>query len=308
MKTVGGILKKARQEKNLSLEEIEKALKIRKSYLEALESSDYAHLPAPVFMKGFLKAYARFLGLKETEVIAFWRREYDENARFKKGAQPPPQPLKKVKVILTPGLIVGLFAIIGVVGFLIYIYSQYSSFALSPVLIIDKPLDSERLKVPFTEVVGRTDPEAKVTINGQEIRVVESGAFAVNVDLAAGENTIEVAATNKLGRKSVETRKVWVEETTPSASLVEQESPQVYSDVEVEVLADPEAAWLSVEEDGVKTYEGVLSAGAKRQFKAKEVVKIRTGKADSTRVTVNGKDMGLMGMSPDPAEREYRKD
>jgi len=308
MKTVGSILKKARQEKELSLDEIEQEIKIRKSYLAALEESDYSQLPSSVFIKGFIRTYAQFLGLKPDEVIAFWRREYDQKENTK-ASLTPPQPLKKERIIITPGLLIAVLSGIGVIAFLIYIYSQYSSFALSPVLIIDRPPNEERLKVPFTEVVGRTDPEAIVTINGQEIRTTESGAFDVNIDLISGKNTIEVVSTNKLGRKTTERRQVIVENGGEPITPPETSSAvKVYNGVEVMVTASPEAAWIRVDQDGTTVYEGVLSAGAQRTFTATSVVKIRTGKANSTRISVNGKDKGIMGSTPDPVEREYQKE
>jgi len=60
---VGLVLERARKDKGLSLEEAERATKIRKRYLAGLESDDYTVLPDAVYARGFLKTYANFLGL-----------------------------------------------------------------------------------------------------------------------------------------------------------------------------------------------------------------------------------------------------
>ena len=60
---IGATLEQARREKGLSLRDVEQATKIRTRYLEGLEREDYSMLPDAVYVQGFLKTYANFLGL-----------------------------------------------------------------------------------------------------------------------------------------------------------------------------------------------------------------------------------------------------
>ena len=60
---IGALLERKRREKGLSLKEAEQATKIRTRYLEGLEHDDYSMLPDAVYVHGFLKTYANFLGL-----------------------------------------------------------------------------------------------------------------------------------------------------------------------------------------------------------------------------------------------------
>ena len=60
---IGALLEKKRREKGLSLRDVEQATKIRTRYLEGLEREDYDMLPDAVYVQGFLKTYANFLGL-----------------------------------------------------------------------------------------------------------------------------------------------------------------------------------------------------------------------------------------------------
>ncbi len=66
---LGETLKSKRQEKNLSLKEVENATSIRQSYLEAIENGTAANLLAGVYAQGFLKQYATFLGFELQELM-----------------------------------------------------------------------------------------------------------------------------------------------------------------------------------------------------------------------------------------------
>ncbi len=66
----GAHLRNVRMAKGASLEEIASITKVKRSFLEALEMDDFAAFPAPVFMKGFLKSYAKALGLNPDEISA----------------------------------------------------------------------------------------------------------------------------------------------------------------------------------------------------------------------------------------------
>jgi cytoskeleton protein RodZ len=65
---IGRVLERARKDRGLTLEEAEKATKIRRRYLEGLEKDDYTVLPDAVYARGFLKTYANFLGLDGDEL------------------------------------------------------------------------------------------------------------------------------------------------------------------------------------------------------------------------------------------------
>ena len=64
---VGQKLQDERLRQGLSLEEIEEETKIRKYYLQALEQEDYEVLPPQVYATGFVRKYAKILGLNENE-------------------------------------------------------------------------------------------------------------------------------------------------------------------------------------------------------------------------------------------------
>lgn len=72
---IGDFLKKLRTSKGLHLEKIEESLHIRRSYLEAIEESEYEKIPNEVYARGFLKSYARFLGVNSESVLKLYQKE-----------------------------------------------------------------------------------------------------------------------------------------------------------------------------------------------------------------------------------------
>ena len=78
MGQVGDLLRQTREAKGLSLPQVEEITKIRHKILEALEQGAYDQLPAPVFVKGFLRNYAVLLGLNPEEVIQKYKEEAGE--------------------------------------------------------------------------------------------------------------------------------------------------------------------------------------------------------------------------------------
>lgn len=204
MTTVGEILSAAREKKKLTLEQVEKATRIRAKFLLALEKNEFNKLPPGTFTRGFIKNYAAFLNLPVEETLAFYRRQ--EN--FDK-TPPPPKSLKPNHF---PSLTFSTLAVIVLIalffGYLIY---SYFKFAGSPTLLINSPANNVVLKEERIEIVGKTDPEAGLTINNQPVAVNENGSFNITVPLQPGLNTLTVVATNKFKRQTTVIRNLRLE-------------------------------------------------------------------------------------------------
>jgi cytoskeleton protein RodZ len=65
----GDELRREREIRGISLKEIADSTKISKRFLEAIERNDHRTLPAPVFTRGFVREYARYLGLNAEEMV-----------------------------------------------------------------------------------------------------------------------------------------------------------------------------------------------------------------------------------------------
>lgn len=204
MTTVGEILSAAREKKKLTIEQVEKATRIRAKFLLALEKNEFNKLPPGTFIRGFVKNYASFLGLEVEDTLAFYRRQ--EN--FDKTPAPP----KSLKPSRFPSLTFSTLAVIVLItlffGYLIY---SYFKFAGSPTLLINSPANNVALKDDQIEIVGKTDPEAGLTINNQPVTVNENGSFNIIVPLQPGLNTLTVIATNKFKRQTTVVRNLRLE-------------------------------------------------------------------------------------------------
>ena len=108
MASLGQRLREAREQQGLRLEQIEVSTRIRRSYLVAMEAEDYASLPHPTYVKGFLKSYASTLGLDPAEILDLYPlRE----------SRPTLAPVAKLdKPGLGAGFWVGLLLVVLVLG------------------------------------------------------------------------------------------------------------------------------------------------------------------------------------------------
>ncbi len=70
MPAVGQRFREAREARGLTLAEVAEQIRIRAVYLDAIEKEDWSAIGAPVYIRGFLRTYARFLGLDAEEIVA----------------------------------------------------------------------------------------------------------------------------------------------------------------------------------------------------------------------------------------------
>jgi len=86
MSTFGEELRRERELRRVSLREISEATKISLRHLEALERNDFQHLPGGVFNRGFVRAYAQFIGIDpEAMVNAYLLEEQTQGSGADQG-------------------------------------------------------------------------------------------------------------------------------------------------------------------------------------------------------------------------------
>lgn len=212
MRTVGEILKRARTEKKLDFEDIEKAIKIRKKFLIALEENAWDKLPSLPYIKGFIRNYSLYLGLKPDEMVAIFRRHFRD--KEKTGLLPSglTHPLDEPVFRFTPQI--GLIGI--VIAFLVlfsgYLFFQYLSYTNPPNLVVTKPLEGEIIQTNKIQVDGKTDADAVISINNQKIALSGNGEFSTTLLLSPGVNSIIIESTSKSEKKKTITRTIQIQE------------------------------------------------------------------------------------------------
>ena len=68
--SIGRILKERREQLGYTLQAAEEATRIRKTYLDSLENNRFSELPGQAYVTGFIRIYARYLGLKSNPLLA----------------------------------------------------------------------------------------------------------------------------------------------------------------------------------------------------------------------------------------------
>lgn len=210
MKTVGEILKNARTKKDISKKEIAKKTKINLEYIKALEDNDFKNLPESAFVKGFIRNYANVVDLNPEQALAVFRRDYDQDVK----GQVVPRTLAEKKLdkrsFFNPKttIIVSLSALFIVL--FAYLFYQYRLLAAAPPLEISNPEEGDKVRASLT-ITGKTDPQATLTINNQQVSLEPDGSFSQPLVLTEGTRTITIKSTSRSGKVRSVQRTVNVE-------------------------------------------------------------------------------------------------
>lgn len=207
--TVAEQLRRTRQSKNLKIDQVARRLKIKTSYLDALEKGDYHLLPQGVYRLNFLKEYAYFLGLDAPQLVKQFGREIKTRTQTK-GQLFDRQVVSRRYLLALPHLIRN--AIIGVliIGCLVYVGVLLQRIFNPPFLEVSYPPDNLLLTETRLVVAGQSDPETEIKINGEPILADNQGYFEREIYLQDGLNTITISSEKKYSRPATIVRQVIV--------------------------------------------------------------------------------------------------
>ncbi len=209
MIALGQRLRDKRVEKRLTLEDVAKATKIRASFLAAIENGDYKKLPTRAYILGFVKNYSDFLGLPTSEILAVFRREFDEQKEFAvlpRGLSRE-EDMQKQKIRFTKPLIFGILLFLGV---LVYILFQYKYAFINPSLEVYSPKEKEVIVASEVTVSGKTDENTTVYINTVPIAINADGTFKKIINVFSGKEIIRIKAVNRFGKEAIIERQIEV--------------------------------------------------------------------------------------------------
>lgn len=206
---VGEKLYGERIKRGLTLDEVAKATKIRSSFLEYIEKGEYKKLPSGTYAHGFVRNYARFLGLPERETLALFKREYAEENFLKvlpEGLiKNDDFPLSKFKIAQA----LKVFSLI-FVALLIYIIFQYRSAIFNPSLSVSTPAENSVISSQTVIVTGKTDPNATVFINSDPAALDKNGNFKKTVNVFPGKTKIIIKAVSSFNKTTTLERSIEV--------------------------------------------------------------------------------------------------
>jgi len=208
MKTVGEILKQTREEKGISLGEVEKLTKIRIKYLEAIENNDFSKISQATTTQGFIRNYASILDLNPQTILAIFRRDFVENEKGQIIPRGMMASLDKPKFSWNPTKTIFLGLMTFLVVFLGFWFIQYLNYLSSPKIEIAFPPEGEIFNRKEIEILGKTDKDASLYINGEIVNLNPKGEFRKKIILKEGENELVFEAVSRQGKKTKLTRTI----------------------------------------------------------------------------------------------------
>ena len=187
--------KNTRLDKEWELEDISKKIKVPVKYLQALEDEQINCFPQEPYCSLIIKDYADYLGLQGQDVLALFRRDFEQKKKSKN--------VTNTGFTFTPKFTftISVFAIIVLFSF--YLVSEYFKFHQPPKLKVNWPLEAT-VSSSIIEISGTTDPESTVRINDDLIIVDSTGSFQKKITLSSGDNKIIVESTSPNGKKTIE--------------------------------------------------------------------------------------------------------
>lgn len=286
--TVGDELKRARIAQKLSVEVIAERLKIKSCYITALEQNDYAQFPALAYGIGFLRTYARFLGL---DVQALVERFKTETMHLQTVSADMPIP--NYHNVLPSKRVIGicLAVLLGFWGAW-YWWGQSmkreisvlpnNSIVTLPVIVTDPvvtaPIESDTILNQDVEALAG---ELNAVIPVEEESPVSNTAFnASDAGDASDEISSEVSETAIIKHPRVTGKKYGHPE---DAALV---------------FVATERVWVEIKKDNQVVFERILSKGDGYFVPLEQTDAImRTGNARGLDVYVNGVLQGKLSDS-----------
>lgn len=284
---LGGYLAAARSRAHMSVEEAAKFAGVQAKFVAALEEGRVWDLPADVYVRGFLRSLCRLYRVLPADALRQYAAESELESELGAAAPAVQKRALLPRFVLTPRVltILGL-SLFGILS-LAYLYFQVHSLRRAPALTLSSPQSDFETKSSHLLVAGKAEAGAEVAINGEPVATDAAGAFQENLSLAPGANRITVQAKNKFGQETVVARSVLLSG--------EKQIAGAESGVMLEVRVEVEGARVTVEADGREVFSGTMLPGASQVFAARERIVLGSSNAGATRISVNGRDLGILG-------------
>jgi cytoskeletal protein RodZ len=267
----GDRLKKEREQRKLTLEDISQATKINLRSLRALEQEDFAHLPGGVFNRGFVRAYARQLGIDDESLIA----AYLEASGEALPQTPEPEP---AKAAAPPDATDGWPR--GVTLSLVRLTLGIALVALTLLAFFWFKRHQPRAAEPATPTPTHAQPVAPAS-------PVNPPSSSTSVAVTKPETPPSRAA------QPVPPAAEW-SNVIPQSAAQSQPIPPGNAGIELSLHAVDEV-WLSASIDSQPPREDTLFYGNRRILRANNKIILKVGNAGSLEVSFNGKRLPSLG-------------
>jgi cytoskeleton protein RodZ len=256
--TFGERLQREREMRGVTLEEIAEATKIGTRSLRALEQQEFDKLPGGIFNKGFVRAYARFLGLDEDQAVTEYLEAYNEAVAAGNVSRNEPAATPPVETFAVPherqSSPISFSTVVTLIFVAVLLIAGWRYFAKNGVP-----------KLPNVRAAGQKQRVA-------EARPVEPTVTTPSIAVSAAPNN---ATTPVVPQE-------------PAVAAVPQ------GGFVVRVKAK-ETSWLSIVADGKQVMSAELPANTEKSFHAERTLELKTGNVGGVEVFHNGAPVHLAG-------------
>jgi cytoskeletal protein RodZ len=268
--SIGDFFRQVRETKGLTLDEVAIKTRIHPEYLKALEESNFAKLPEQVFAKGFVRSYARSLGLDEDDAMRRFTISagsfYDKHEERERLRQQQVEDERKRKAN-RKAVIAG--AAVAVLGLVLLLTREQGTVSVM------RPAESETPRAKSSTRAAR--PDAGVT--GTAETGARHAASAVPAQSPAErQGSLPTPVTT----------------SDPLAGLPLDGGASAPAPLTL-VLEATELSWVVVQVDDASPHEALLRPGERLTWKGQEKFALTVGNAGGIRGELNGKPLAPFG-------------
>lgn len=296
----GGALRTARENQGLSIQDIASRLRLSPKQIEAIEADNFAALPEPTIVRGFIRNYAKQLKINAEPLLDAYNvivPSADPHALIVK-----PSANMKMTSYKKPNtgrnLLLGLLALAGLGAWLFYqnYVEKPSPTAPSAGLESVEPLPEAAL--PAAERAPELQASTELTLPSADATALSSNAAAPPVATAV-ENPADASpnvAQSINALPSTAPASATVPPAIQPSVIVPPETPIVATQsgaAKLEFSANQET-WVNVvDANGREIYSRTIFAGSRESIDVKPPVNVTVGNAGATSMSFNGKSVEL---------------
>ncbi|MDR4479711.1 MAG: DUF4115 domain-containing protein [Nitrospira sp.] len=305
MESVGDFFRQVRETKGLTIDEVASKTRIRTDFVKALEEGNFAKLPDQVFARGFVRSYARSLGLDEEDAIhrfvqsagAFYEKQGERERLRQRQVEEERRRKANRKAV-------GI-AIAVAIATLVFLLSREQSSTLVRRAGSDAQPSSKR-SAPFAKDT-REAPRQGLELPPPLVPSTKSVEPAAAPSKPAQEKVAAPVTPSPVAppKASVQSEQV-AAQSSSFAGAAGSDGP--LAGLSVDGPAGPEGplvldldatelSWVVVQVDSGSPQEALLRPGEKAQWKAQDQFTVTLGNAGGVRAELNGKPQKAFGPS-----------
>ncbi len=196
---------------DIDLEDVSQKTGIQVKYLRRMEKGEWSKLPSGVYVKGFLRKYARIIGCNSEELVKAYEKEILEENLKDDENKPRESYFSKLKLVKDISPRTFRITLVSIVFLVVlgYIGYQVSAVFSAPELKITEPQDSEVVIIKdSTAIKGEVGEGVDVFINNELVSLNSERFFNKEVDLLPGLNIFSIKAVSRFGKETTINRRI----------------------------------------------------------------------------------------------------